>query len=440
MGLHYGCSLVAASLKGLQDVSSYQVVQTEAYYSTVTKACKDDPRDLPPPPSDKACVQPATTLTAPLFAEVAKWTANVSCWGEFDVYGRQLRAMQPPGDLIFSYKTTGKGYFGGVTYCGIYADGDNKGAVKCFGRSFPLDTRVLTVAQQADLSLVGCSKRTLAVLGLKQYVFRNVQVGGSFACGMAFDTSLPDASSYDQNKPESWPYELMCWGDDSSAQCSVPPSPTDYGSPFTVRYIDYSLGFDHACALRNDNRIVCWGNNIDGQASVPNTDATLSKQLGVGLYVSADKDWISVSAGWAHTCGLKSGGRVVCWGSNNWGQLKAPETSAVYREVSAGYDATCALSVARRIVCWGRNNRGQSAPVPLDICFQLVAVRSENMIKNILSSQRQMQFAPQRKPCVCLGSGCKCDELQLQFSSAMKAVVLSGGVWWAGCVLLLIWP
>ena len=67
------------------------------------------------------------------------------------------------------------------------------------------------------------------------YVFRNVQVGGSFVCGMAFDTSRSDAASYNPNKPEEWPYELMCWGDDSSAQCSVPAAPTDYGSAFTVK-------------------------------------------------------------------------------------------------------------------------------------------------------------------------------------------------------------
>ena len=117
LGLHYGCALVAATLKGLQEASAYKVVQTEAYYADLTKTCESDPaaQDLPRPPSDKACVQPATTLTAPLFAETAQWKPNVSCWGEFDVYGKQLRAMQPPGELIFSYKTIGKGYFGGVT-------------------------------------------------------------------------------------------------------------------------------------------------------------------------------------------------------------------------------------------------------------------------------------------------------------------------------------
>ncbi len=95
-------------------------------------------------------------------------------------------------------------------------------------------------------------------------MFRSVQVGGLFACGMAFDTTGTSAAA-DLNRPDTIDFELMCWGDDSSSQCQVPPAPTDYGNAFTIKYIDYSLGFDHVCALRNDNRIVCWGNNIEGQ-------------------------------------------------------------------------------------------------------------------------------------------------------------------------------
>jgi hypothetical protein len=79
MGLHYGCALVAASLKGLQDSSSYQVVQPDTHYSRRVNQCARDGRSVPPPPSDAACVQPGNSLTTPLFAEVAGWTANVRC-------------------------------------------------------------------------------------------------------------------------------------------------------------------------------------------------------------------------------------------------------------------------------------------------------------------------------------------------------------------------
>lgn len=251
----------------------------------------------------------------------------MTCWGQFGIYGQQLRGTRPPGEAIFSYTAIGKGYFGGVTYCGIFADGDFKGAARCYGRAFPLDSKELTVSEKSDARLVECQRRTQAVLSFKQYVFRSLQVGGLFACGMVYDTTSP---TFNPNYPDPASAELMCWGDHSSAQCDVPPATTDYGNTFIIKYVDYSLGFDHACALRNDNRVVCWGNNIEGQATVPNADAVMSKQLGVGISASADRDWVLVSAGWSHTCGLKASGQIVCWGSNNWGQAAVPAGTVKY--------------------------------------------------------------------------------------------------------------
>ena len=94
---------------------------------------------------------------------------QVSCWGQFDIYGQQLRSLRPSSDSVFSYTAIGKGYFGGVTYCGIYADGDFKGAASCYGRAFPMDTKELTVAEKSDERVVACHARTRGVLGMKQY-------------------------------------------------------------------------------------------------------------------------------------------------------------------------------------------------------------------------------------------------------------------------------
>jgi alpha-tubulin suppressor-like RCC1 family protein len=113
-----------------------------------------------------------------------------------------------------------------------------------------------------------------------------------------------------------------------------------------------------------------------------------------------------------------------------------------FREVTAGYDSTCALTVERRIVCWGRNNRGQSSPTPASICKQLVEVRNQQLLKNMLRSQRLMQFPPKRKSCACVGVGCKCEKLELEFSSAPCARLFPDGAfacWLCSLLLFLLY-
>lgn len=74
-----------------------------------------------------------------------------------------------------------------------------------------------------------------------------------------------------------------------------------------------------------------------------------------------------------HLCTLVSGGKVKCWGKNNYGQLgdgtttdnmtEAGPTNGISgidaKKVVAGDDHTCALLKDGTVSCWGRNNKGQ---------------------------------------------------------------------------------
>ncbi len=76
----------------------------------------------------------------------------------------------------------------------------------------------------------------------------------------------------------------------------------------------------------------------------------------------------SITAGFAHSCALKTSGLVFCWGLNNYGQLGTaaphitPEPVANLANVAflaAGYEFTCAVTIGNEVKCWGRNDTGQ---------------------------------------------------------------------------------
>ena len=78
---------------------------------------------------------------------------------------------------------------------------------------------------------------------------------------------------------------------------------------------------DHTCALMDDSSLMCWGSNNSGKLGVlklPNTYVTSPVgpvNLGSGRTAKA------ISAGYQHTCAILDDDTLKCWGSNYNGRV-----------------------------------------------------------------------------------------------------------------------
>ena len=167
--------------------------------------------------------------------------------------------------------------------------------------------------------------------------------------------------------------EVSCWGDDTSGELGN--GATANSEPLPVKVVglddavDVTAGHWHTCALRSSGEVSCWGRNSDGQLG--------NDDMGVDSYVPVPvtgiSDAVSVSANGEHTCAAHATGEVSCWGDNWQGELGNGESgsgaqSAVPVRVSgvadavavaSGYDHTCALREGGKVSCWGHNEFGQ---------------------------------------------------------------------------------
>ena len=91
----------------------------------------------------------------------------------------------------------------------------------------------------------------------------------------------------------------------------VGPRPGTPAAPSAVpAWLSVDAGYFHTCAIRGDGTVACWGSNSDRESSTYH----------VGQASPPPGTFRSVSAGNFHPCGVRSSGAVDCWGANWFGQ------------------------------------------------------------------------------------------------------------------------
>jgi len=194
---------------------------------------------------------------------------------------------------------------------------------------------------------------------------------------------------------------VWCWGWNFNYQLARSiTSPAYSSTPIQVPLGRVSgaqsvaAGDGHTCALLANSQVKCWGAGDYGQLG---DGASLDAMNPVSVMESRGfdgapfEDVEAIAAGRSHTCALKTGGTVWCWGDNRSSQIGLPEsvgqnTPRMVSQldsvvaISAGWDTTCALLSDTSVKCWGSNhdgvlgigkNRVTSSATPLNV------VRSE---------------------------------------------------------------
>jgi hypothetical protein len=181
---------------------------------------------------------------------------------------------------------------------------------------------------------------------------------------------------------------LYCWGSNNDGQLGVGVGPAGSGPIFAApqaippignqTFGQVNGGLYHNCAVTTSHVGYCWGNNNSGQLGDGTdermrSEPTLVKEPTAPHLVKLP--FATISAGRIHSCGVTTGGRPFCWGSNDRGQLGRPiaalpdskepievgqdASSFDFKAIAAGGNHTCAVSFAGQAFCWGLGREGE---------------------------------------------------------------------------------
>lgn len=172
--------------------------------------------------------------------------------------------------------------------------------------------------------------------------------------------------------------DVYCWGDNERGQLGSPElertqKPKRAWLPEPVTQL--ASGANHMCALTVAGQLYCWGDNNDSQLGLDETSSDDDWRETREPTLVDEGPWISVAAGTAHTCGVKSDGSLSCWGRNNElqvgntgeTQVRTPRlvnTEHSWRQVAVGQSHSCALRTDGSLWCWG-SNASEDAGYPI---------------------------------------------------------------------------
>jgi alpha-tubulin suppressor-like RCC1 family protein len=164
---------------------------------------------------------------------------------------------------------------------------------------------------------------------------------------------------------------LWAWGYNSAGQLGD-NTITSRSSPVSVvggftDWVSVSAGDSHSLAIRANGTLWSWGANNQGGLG----DNTLTNRSSPVSVVGGFTDWVSVSAGKAHSLAVRANGSLWSWGYNGLGQLgvntitsRLSPVSVVggftdWVQASAGDLHSLGVRANGSLWAWGWNSNGR---------------------------------------------------------------------------------
>ncbi len=250
-----------------------------------------------------------------------------------------------------------------ITVEGIYASSGSRVCV--------LSQASAVICRTGDYDAVESSEPTGGL------IFTSLAVGDDQTCGLTASGA-------------AW-----CWGKNGHGQLGDGTT-TDRAAPVQVQgghiFVQLAAGWNHSCGRTTAGEVWCWGDGSWGRMGDDHRDesaAPVTVDGAPALTAVSDRCALSAGAAWCWptsfdapaarqiagatslasltgSCGLRSTGEMLCWGSNysGWfgnGTYNNGYASAVaggsdvrFREISFGnYGAACGIALDGATFCWG---------------------------------------------------------------------------------------
>ncbi|MBU0756777.1 MAG: hypothetical protein KKF44_01815 [Nanoarchaeota archaeon] len=185
--------------------------------------------------------------------------------------------------------------------------------------------------------------------------FKKISAGETSTCGL-----LTNSSVY------CWGYNY--WGILGTGDEINRLNPTPVNT--SIAFSSITTGVKHACGISSEGYAYCWGCAVEDEECIGGLGDGSTIQQKNPVAVNLSVQFIQVSAGGRHTCGIIVNGSAVCWGSGALGQLGYGGTSQqnnpvfvnsnyTFKSISAGDSHTCGILANGSAMCWGSGVYGQ---------------------------------------------------------------------------------